>query len=56
MFGLNLIQKGSIGFILNQYFNTFEPLETSVAKTAPSGNEDFYNPEDLKYWLFDYGF
>lgn len=56
MFGLNLIQKGSIGFILNQYFNTFEPLETSVAKTAPNGNEDFYNPEDLKYWLFDYGF
>lgn len=53
--GAVLLQEGVVGFNLNQFF-PYATMEANIGRTGPAQDKVFYQPYNVKFWAFDFGF
>ena len=54
--GVVVLQQAGINFMTYQYLPHDAPVQSTVGRTQPDSSKPFYNPENVKFWMFDYGF
>lgn len=53
--GAVLLQEGVVGFNLNQFFPG-ATMQANIGRTGPAQDKAFYQPYNVKFWAFDFGF